>query len=291
MIEIKTLVKDYLNMVLIYRTKGTYQYYTKVSRSILRALKFNGYKYITDLSKESQTKLILYFINETKKKNSQINADMSFFYTVLNHSKVEHNMTPFVKLKDDTTPFRAIDDITLKELVKWTKNLNIEESNNLSWSLTILLMLETGVRMNELLNIKINNVDLTTNTIILETTKSGKTRVVFFDILSRDLIIQAISKNNEYLIWNYNKGEKMKRAGLFYFFNIIDRELKPNQKITSHRLRKTFATRLLKNGCSLTTIQKLLGHGDIKMTMKYLEIDRAMIETDYFKYYPYKDLT
>jgi len=82
----------------------------------------------------------------------------------------------------------------------------------------------------------------------------------------------------------------MKRTGLFYFFNIIQRELKFDKKITSHRLRKTFATRLLRNGCPLNTIQKLLGHGDIKMTMKYLEIDRDMLEEDYSIYYPFNDL-
>ena len=59
-------------------------------------------------------------------------------------------------------------------------------------------------------------------------------------------------------------------------------------KIHCHRLRKTFATKLLKMGCPITTIQKLLGHTDIKMTMIYLEIDNTMLEMHYNEYYPYK---
>lgn len=288
--KIENYIKRYLDRTKLYRTDGTFKYYQKVSRSILRALEYNNLKYVTDLNEDSQIDLLLYFKNISIKKNSQINADISFLYTVLRKYNVEHKMPPFEKLTDDTTPFRAIDDDTLIKLVKWLKTLNINKSNNLSWSLTILLMLETGIRMNELLNIKSSNVDLTTNTILLDVTKSGKKRIVFFDVLSRDLIIIALRKNKKYLIWNYNKNEKMKRAGLFYFFNIIQRELKFDKKITSHRLRKTFATRLLRNGCPLTTIQKLLGHGDIKMTMKYLEIDRDMLEEDYSIYYPFNDL-
>lgn len=287
---IKNLINNYLDMVKIYRTKGTYDYYKKVSRSIIRALEYNKIIFLKDLNENSQTKIVLYFLNITKKKNSQINADISFLYTVLRFSKLEHSLTPFIKLKDDTTPFRVIDDITLKEMVKWIRTLDISLSNNLTWSLTIFLMLETGVRMNELLNIKSDNIDLTTNTIILEETKNGLRRVVFFDSLSRDLIIKSLANKKEYLIWNYSKNTRMTRAGLFYFFNLIDKELKPNIKITSHRLRKTFATRLLKNGCNITTIQKLLGHGDIKMTMKYLEVDKYMIEEDYYRHYPYRDL-
>ena len=73
------------------------------------------------------------------------------------------------------------------------------------------------------------------------------------------------------------------------FFDKIESYLKLNEnRIHAHRLRKTFATRLLKKGCPVTTIQKLLGHTDIKMTMIYLDIDNTMIENDYFNFYPYE---
>lgn len=288
--KIENYIQKYLERTLLYRTVGTYQYYLKVSRAILKALKFCNIIEIKDLNEEAQESILVYYKTKTKKKNSQINSDISFFYTVVNYYNLPHKLTPFVKLRDDTTPFRVIDDTTLRELIKWIKELDNEVSNNLSWSLSVLLSLETGVRMNELLNIKTDNVDLETKTILLETTKSGKKRVLFFDVLSFDLISKVKQKKTEYLIWNYNKNCKMKRAGLFYFYNLIDSGLNPAFKITSHRLRKTFATKLLKSGCPITTIQKLLGHSDIRMTMKYLEIDKAMIEKDYFIYYPYKDL-
>lgn len=149
-------------------------------------------------------------------------------------------------------------------------------------------MIETAVRVTELLKIKTLNVDLISKSIILEKTKNAKNIFVFFDRLSKELLMTVIKQNNEYLIWNYNMDTRMRKHSLFHFFNQIDANVESSTKITAHRLRKTFATRLLKSGCPLTTIQKLLGHTDIRMTMKYLEIDTAMIEKDYFDFYPYQ---
>lgn len=288
--NIKELINRYLERTKIYKKNGTYLYYKKVSKSILKALDFLKITKTSELNKNTQTDIVLYYKNMTKKKNSQVNADIGFFYQVLKYFDVNHDLTRIEKLPDDTIGFRALNDIVLKRFLAFLRTLNVNESNNLSWVLSMLLMLETGVRMNELLNIKTKNVDMLSNSIILETTKSNKKRVVFFDVLSKDLLKIVLSKKHEYLIWNYNKNERMNRVAIFYFMNKVAANVESDTKIHAHRLRKTFATRLLKNGCPLTTIQKLLGHSDIKMTMKYLEIDSAMIEKDYFKHYPYSDL-
>jgi len=72
------------------------------------------------------------------------------------------------------------------------------------------------------------------------------------------------------------------------FFEKVNINLKLGSgNIHPHRLRKTFATQLLKMGCPLPTIQRLLGHSDIKMTMIYLDIDMLLINKDYSIYYPY----
>lgn len=285
--NIRQCITEYLERTKLYRSNGTYQYYLKTSKSILKALDYLKLESTSQLKKNTQMDLVRYFKTQTIKKNSQINADISFFYTVINFT-AEHQMAKFEKLPDDTTGFRAINDKVLKKLVNYLKKLDINDSNYLSWTLATYLMLETGVRINEVLNIKSKNVDLISNSIILDATKNGKKRVVFFDRLSINLVKVALSHNKEYLIWNHNKDTQMNRHTIYYFFNQVNKDCNFNPRIHPHRLRKTFATNLLKAGCPLTTIQKLLGHSDIKMTMKYLEIDSAMIEKDYFDFYPYK---
>ena len=289
--KIQNLINDYLERTKIYKKNGTYLYYRKVSRAIIKALNYLNINDTSELKKNTQTDIIMYYKKMTKKKNSQINADVGFLYQVLKYYDVKHELTRHEKLPDDTTSFRALNDTVLNRLLSFLRTLDINVSNNLSWVLSIYLMLDTGVRMNELLNIKTKNVDMLSNSIILETTKNNKKRVVFFDVLSKELLKIAIANDKEYIIWNHNKNERMNRVAIFYFMDIVAKNVESDTKIHAHRLRKTFATRLLKNGCPLTTIQKLLGHSDIKMTMKYLEIDQAMIEKDYFNYYPYQDVT
>lgn len=288
--EIKKAVNEFLKRTKLYKRKGTYDYYVKISKALFKAFKYLGYEDTNDLTFGSRDEIVLYYKNHASKKNNQINADVSFLYTVLSYNQIQHKMPHFVKLPDDTTPFRPLRDELLIKFLRYLKELDLTISNNLSWVLAMYLMLETGVRMNELLHLKTKNIDLVSNTILLDTTKNGKKRIVFFDMLSRDTLIKAMKYKKEFIIWNYNKDEPMNRVAIFYFMNKVFRDLGEESKITAHRLRKTFATRLLKAGCPLTTIQKLLGHLDIKMTMKYLEIDLSMIEKDYFKYYPYKSI-
>lgn len=79
-----------------------------------------------ELDIHSQIKILLYFKEQTKKKNSQINADISFLYTILKHWNVEHRLTPFEKLPDDTTSFRAFNDKVLIDLVNYLRTLTFK---------------------------------------------------------------------------------------------------------------------------------------------------------------------
>ena len=286
--QLLDLINDYLNHAKLFKRKGTYDYYVKTSKALLKAFRFLEYKTVDDLNQKSLVDLINYYQKHTPKKNNQINKDISFLYTVLRFNKVQHNMRDFEKLPNDRTSFRPLSDELLNKFLSYLKTLDLNESNNLSWVLSMYLMLDTGVRMNELLNIKTKNIDLASKTIILDTTKNGTQRIVFFNTLSYDLLVKAIRKNKEYIIWNYNKNERMNRVAIFYFMNKVFKNVDSQTKIHAHRLRKTFATKLLKMGCPVTTIQKLLGHKDIKMTMIYLEIDNTMLSDHYFNFYPYK---
>lgn len=286
--QLVKLINDYLNHAKLFKRKGTYDYYVKTSRALIKAFRYLEYETVNDLNQNTLVDLINYYKNQTPKKNNQINKDISFLYTVLRFHKVKHKMRDFEKLPNDRTSFRPLSDELLDKFLLYLKTLDINESNNLSWVLSMYLMLDTGVRMNELLNIKTKNIDLPSRTIILDTTKNGTQRIVFFNTLSYDLLVKAVKNNKEYIIWNYNKNEPMNRVAIFYFMNKVFKNVDSQTKIHAHRLRKTFATKLLKMGCPVTTIQKLLGHKDIKMTMIYLEIDNTMLSDHYFNFYPYK---
>ena len=135
--------------------------------------------------------------------------------------------------------------------------------------------------------LKNHNIDFDQKVIHLDTTKTHK-RTVKFGQLSYSLMKVLYDSKNDYLMWNRLQDKPMTAKSLEVFFIKVNNALKLSSgNIHPHRLRKTFATQLLKMGCPLPTIQRLLGHSDIKMTMIYLDIDMFLINQDYSLYYPY----
>ena len=276
---------EYLNFVSIYRKKGTYNYYNKSFKSLLNIFKILDIKDTSEIDKNIFHKITKCYLDKTDKKNSQINNAISCLITVFNYFKIEYPKR--IKLRDDTISFTALSDIELKKLLDYLKNMDINYLNNFSCILAIYLFLDTGVRFSEIIAIKSKNIDLDNSSIYLEHTKNGYLRNVYFGELSREFIIKMIRFKKDYLLWNFIHDRPMKRDTLYHFFDKLNKDLKLRSNLHPHRLRKTFATNLLKNGCNLAIISKLLGHRDIKQTMIYLQTDSVLLSAEYKKYYPY----
>lgn len=285
--ELRILFDDYLKYCNIYRKKGTYDYYKKTFKSLMQAFDYCNYLDTDEFKKTTFDELVMYFKNQTTKKNSKINDTLSSLYTVLTRYEIKSSLTKRIPLSDDTTSFRPLNENDLNKLMKYLGKQNLTESNNLVWVFSIYLLLDTGVRLNELVNIKTVNVDLYSKKILLEQTKNGRKRIVSYGVLTESLIKQVYNKKHEFLLWNAIQKTRLQRRSLEHLFEKINAKLKLSQNVHAHRLRKTFATRLLKMGCPITTIQKLLGHQSITQTMIYLEIDNDMIDKDYREFYPY----
>ncbi|HOI85728.1 MAG TPA: tyrosine-type recombinase/integrase [Acholeplasmataceae bacterium] len=282
---IKETFEKYLTHVQKYRAHGTFLYYRKNFKMILPILNDLRYETSESIDKQFFENITDYFLVNTEKKNSKINDALSCIITALNFSDI--NYPKRYKLRKDTVSFKVLSEHELDQLLNYTSNLNLKRSNNLSWALAICLFLDTGVRLSELLDIRFKNIDYDNNMILLDHTKNGEKRYVFFNTLSNDLLIQARKKRTEYVLWNYEKNTRLNKRSLEHFFDKLNNSIESSERIHPHRLRKTFATKLLSKGCPLTTISKLLGHKDIRQTMIYLQIDNIMLKKDYNNYYPY----
>jgi len=284
--NINNLIHEYLGYSKRYKTEGTHRFNMSESRAIKLAL---DYLKITDtdqLNRDTTDDLVDYFKNKTQKKNSKINSTISWLYRVFRHFDITTDLPKQRKLFNDTINFKPIQQSERKRILKHVYGLDSDVGNNLSYQIAIFLMLESGVRSNELLNIKIENVDLKQQSIYLDKTKNGKPRTVYFNDLSDSYIRHMLSKRKRgYLLWNFIRDERFNKRALDYLIYKLKKEL-AIQKLSCHMFRKTFATELNRNGCPVTTIMKLLGHTTIEMTMIYLEINDDKIAKDYMRYYP-----
>ena len=151
------------------------------------------------------------------------------------------------------------------------------------------LLYATGIRVSELVNIKINLIDLD-NKSIQVTGKGDKTRIVFFNEVTKKYIGKYLDESNlvrktDYLIMNSN-GRKITTRGIRLILNKVISETSIIKHIHPHTLRHTFATHLLNNGCDLLTVQELLGHSSISTTGIYTHVTTEHIKDVYYHTHP-----
>lgn len=155
------------------------------------------------------------------------------------------------------------------------------------------LMYGVGLRVSEIVNLSVNDIDLT-NCVIRIMGKGSKERIVplgeysiYYLNLYLDRRREMIKDNRtcDKLFLN-NHGMGMTRQGFFKNLKQLLLEKGLNPDVSPHTLRHSFATHLLNNGADLRSIQEMLGHSDIATTKIYTHVSDDKVINDYKKYHP-----
>ncbi len=151
----------------------------------------------------------------------------------------------------------------------------------------ILVLLRTGMRIGELLNTLVEDVNLKERKIsIYEAEKTGVGRVVY---LSDDAVnaLKAWLKKREphkvFLFYGQGRHTISYQAFRMIFIKYLDKAGLRNKNITPHCLRHTCASDLLNAGMRLECVQQILGHSSIEMTRRYARLTDKTREEEYFK--------
>ncbi|MFH1727377.1 MAG: site-specific tyrosine recombinase XerD [Pseudomonadota bacterium] len=157
----------------------------------------------------------------------------------------------------------------------------------------ILLLYSTGLRVSELVSLKLTNIDFNAS-ILRIIGKGDKERIVpigsqafnkleYYIKYTRDSFIKERKTNFVFLT---KRGRSMTRQS---FWNIIKKRLLAcnlSNKVSPHTLRHSFATHMLQNGADLRIIQELLGHSDISTTQIYTHVDKEKLKSIYGNAHP-----
>lgn len=154
------------------------------------------------------------------------------------------------------------------------------------------LMYATGLRVSELLNLTLNDIDFE-NCIVRCMGKGKKERIIpigeyVLDSMKKYLEKRPklyLMKRDDHLFLN-NHGKGLSRSS---FFKMIKKRLKIcniNIDISPHTLRHSFATHMIEHGSDLRVVQELLGHSDISTTKIYTHISNQKVRTDYENFHP-----
>lgn len=156
------------------------------------------------------------------------------------------------------------------------------------------LMYSSGLRVSELINLMVNDIDLN-NSLVRIFGKGSKERIIPLNDYATEALRNYIlyyRKNffkngeNNYLFLN-NHGKKMTRQGFFKILQKIAKEKNIKSELSPHTLRHSFASHLLKHGADLRSIQELLGHSDISTTQIYTHITSERLQKNYEQFHPH----
>ena len=154
-------------------------------------------------------------------------------------------------------------------------------------ALILELLYSTGVRVSELVNIKLNDIDLSEEKILI-LGKGNKERYVLFGSKAKEKMLDYLSEKTDdspYLIVN-RYGNKITDRGIRKIIDKILLEASLSYKISPHTLRHTFATHMLDSGADLEIVKELLGHESLSTTQIYTHVTSESLKRVYDKTHP-----
>ena len=226
---------------------------------------------VLDCDETNVRNYFLYCINELKLSentmHSRTNAIKFFFEKVLHRKKFFFEIHR--QKKEKKLP-KVIHSADIKRIFDLTENLKHNTMLKISYGM--------GLRVSEVVNLKISDIDSKQMLVLLERAKGKKDRYVN---LPESLLVQLRLyykeyKPKEYLFEGQYGGQYSIRSAQMVFKQAMVRS-GLNKVVSFHSLRHSFATHLLEQGTDIRFIQDLLGHNDIKTTLLYTHVSDTSI--------------
>ncbi len=151
----------------------------------------------------------------------------------------------------------------------------------------------TGIRLSELLTLKMKDVDLQMQFIRVKGRK-GKERIVPLhpDVVTQieHYLFTLESYDADRPLFSNHLGNEMTRQGCWKLIKKYGDEANLGPEFSPEMLRRTFATRLVENGADLRTVQQLLGHATISTTERYVARETDSLKSAYEQFHPFTKL-
>ena len=233
----------------------------------------------------------LKFLDDKKLKNTTISRKISSlrsFYNYLEDNKIiDYNI--FKQIRNPKLERKIPNYLSYEEMRVILDSLEMNTDEGILKRLIVELFYATGVRVSELCNIKLKDINYSDKSIRIFG-KGSKERIVYYGEYASDVLKVYLDKvrsnidviDQEYLLVNKN-GQKMT---IFQIENIIKdivKNLSLKSHVTPHTFRHTFATHLLNNGADIRTVQELLGHENLNTTGIYTHVSNERLRDVYLK--------
>ncbi len=215
----------------------------------------------------------------------KVSSLKSYFKYLEAENKIKNN--PMVLISNPKKEKKLPNFLNYNDLEKLLNTPDKETEEGIRNSLIIEMLYSTGIRVSELVNIEIKNINFTEHKILV-LGKGNKERYVYYgskcqDILDKYLKIRIANTN--YLLVNKH-GNKLNERTVRKIIEEVTKKAGINVHVTPHVLRHTYATHMLNEGADLKSVGDLLGHENLSTTQIYTHVSNERLRNVYLNSHP-----
>ena len=252
---------------------------------------------ITDINNIDYNTIRKYLSNlhEKKYESSSIARKISTLRTFFKYNLKEKNIktNPMTLISNPKKEKKLPKYLNYEEMEKLLNAIEIEKKEDIRDKLIVELLYSTGIRVSELVNIKIKDINIKEEQIRIMG-KGSKERIVLFGTKAKETLKMYMNAykedfqgniNNQNLLIN-KKREPLTTNKIELIIKDVLKKSALKQNISPHTLRHTFATHMLDSGADLKSVQELLGHENLKTTAIYTHISNERLKHVFVNSHP-----
>lgn len=269
------LINSFINCLSIEgKSTGTINQYKRSLNKLFSFLNNKNYDAITSSDIRGWLASLKQVNNKNTSIRNQKNYITPFFGWLYNEQLIEKNpcisIRPIKTLEEEKVPFTSEEIDTIRTSCKDAKERAMVE-----------FLLSSGLRVSEMCNVKLEDMDLDNLIVKVKNGKGGKDRIAFITPIAKKYILKYLNENkhsSEYLFTS-TLNKQYTIGGIRYVTMSLSKRC--DIHIHPHKFRRTLATNLARKGMPIQEIQKLLGHSNIEITKGYIETKTEMVQASY----------
>lgn len=274
-------------------SKNTELSYERDLKKMVCFLEGEGICNVKDVTATSLNSYMLSMENEGRKPatiSRSIASMKAYFHFLCDMGQLQED--PTKKLKAPKIEKKMPSVLSTEEVTRLLEQPSGDSPKELRDKAMLELLYATGIRVSELISLKVSDVNLSLEYLSCAATNKG--RVIPFGSVAKEALKRYLQEGRRKLVedesteWLFTNcfGQAMSRQGFWKLIKYYGEKAGIESEITPHTLRHSFAAHLVHNGADLKSVQEMLGHSDISTTQIYMQMTENKLRDVYMKAHP-----
>ena len=256
-------------------SKYTYDSYLGKTRDIIR---YYGEKQLEEVTTEELREFLLKYLKDERKLSDRsinyYNSVIRFIYEVTLDKLINKKQLPMRKKK------KTLYKVLTKEELSTFFNM----CDNFKFKTIFMLVYGSGLRIGEVANLRVEDIDSKNMRIFVRAGKGNKERYTILPKQSLEMLREYWRKYRQHKrrgrIFLSESGKAITVGVIREHFRKYRKKAKINEKATLHTFRHNFATDLIERGATLIQVKELMGHSNIRSTMEYVHVANVKLDLE-----------